>query len=147
MEIKHIYWFTHYNLLCPSSKYRGKYPTDYFTKSLNISCDFIYPEKSIKGIIRFLSIYFSVLFFRKKSSLIVIQKVCTNRSYAKALKLLVSIRRSNTLYDLDDAEYIRQPKETLEFFMRKCSSISVGSTELERYALKYNSNVFLQTSP
>jgi hypothetical protein len=31
--------------------------------------------------------------------------------------------------------------------MRKSSSIRVGSTELERYALKYNSNVFMQTSP
>jgi glycosyltransferase involved in cell wall biosynthesis len=51
------------------------------------------------------------------------------------------------VYDLDDAEYIRHPDKTLKFFLTRCAYITVGSIVLKEYALKFNSNVILNTSP
>lgn len=74
MKIKHIYWFAPNNLKCPSTRYRGKYPIEYFEKNYGIKADFITPDKKTKGIFNFLIVYISVLLFRKSNSLIVIQK-------------------------------------------------------------------------
>lgn len=96
---------------------------------------------------RFIYTYFSALIFRKHNSIIIIQKVCTNRLYANALKLLVLLQNRNTLYDIDDAEYIRTKTTSLHFFLKKCESVSVGSRALFDYCLPFNQQVYLQTSP
>ncbi|MEM6347138.1 MAG: glycosyltransferase [Bacteroidota bacterium] len=88
-----------------------------------------------------------MLLFRRANSLVVIQKIYTNRYYANLLKLLVWLRNENTVYDLDDAEYYRWPAQTLVFFIKHCQYIQVGSESLRAYCLKYNPNVFLATSP
>ena len=103
-QISHIYWFAPFHLMSPSTRYRGNYPLQYLKKHHNQSYDFVYPDNSLKGLLHFIKIYLSALLFRKQNSLIVIQKVCTNRLYAKALKLLIRIHKKNTLYDIDDAE-------------------------------------------
>jgi len=92
-------------------------------------------------------VYFSALLFHRKDSVIIIQKVFTNGIYANALKFLVIARKKNTVFDLDDAEYVRHPAGTLNFFLKNCSSVTVGSNSLKDYALKFNKNVFLNTSP
>ena len=79
--------------------------------------------------------------------MIFIQKVCTNRLYANALKMLILIHKSNTNYDLDDAEQIRTKTHSLHFFLRNCETISVGSDTLLQYCAVFNRNVYLQTSP
>lgn len=75
-----------------------------------------------------------------------IQKVFSNRFYSNALKLLLYINNRNSLYDIDDAEYLRNNDKSIRFFMKRCSAVSVGSSELEKYALRLNKNVFLNTS-
>lgn len=147
MPLKHIYWFAPYNITCPSTRYRGKYPLEHLQKHHNISFDFILPDRSFSGLLFFLKTFLSILFFRKKNSLLVIQKICSNRWYANALKLLVLIRKNDTLYDIDDAEYFRQPTESLHFFLKHCQAISVGSQALKEYCLVYNPVVYIQTSP
>ena len=147
MDIEHIYWFAPYNITCPSTRYRGKYPLEHLQKHHTISFDFVLPDRSLKGIFFFLKTLLSILFFRKKNSLLVIQKICSNRWYANALKLLVLIRNKDTLYDIDDAEYIRQPTATLHFFLQHCQAVAVGSQALKEYCLVYNSKVYIQTSP
>jgi len=147
MSIKYIYWFAPYNLKCPSTKYRGKYPVDYLIDTIGIRCKFFYPEKSFKAMLKFCFMVASILFFRKKNSLLVIQKVCTNNRYAKTLRLLIKLKPTKGLYDLDDAEYIRYEKSTLEFFLKNCESVSVGSSALYDYVKPLNSSVFHQTSP
>ncbi|MBL4649556.1 MAG: hypothetical protein JKY03_07475 [Aureispira sp.] len=147
MHLKHIYWFAPYNITCPSTRYRGKYPLEHLQKHHNISHDFVLPDRSLSGIIFFLKTLLLILFFRKKNSLLVIQKICSNRWYANALKLLVLIRNDATLYDIDDAEYLRQPTSTLHFFLKHCQKVSVGSQALKEYCLVYNSTVYIQTSP
>ena len=133
--------------MCPSTKYRGKYPLNYFNENLHITYDFVYPEKSISAMCKFISMYISILLFRKKDSILVIQKVCTNRIYANALKLIIKLNPSKSLYDIDDAEYIRYPKATMDYFIKNCEHVSVGSTELYEYATRLNERVFIQTSP
>lgn len=99
------------------------------------------------GLLQFLRVFFSILFLRKKHSLIVIQKICSNGFYANSLKLLLFFRPKNTLYDLDDAEYLRQGTKSLHHFLKKCERISVGSEALKTYCSTFNPHVFLLTSP
>lgn len=147
MNTQHIYWFAHYGLSCPSTRYRGLYPLNFLAEHHDISYDFVYPERKGSAFLKFLWLYFSILFFRKKDSLIVIQKVCSNGFYANALKLLVWIRNTDTIYDLDDAEQYRQPTSTLHHFLKACSRITTGSTFLHEYAAQFNKNVDILTSP
>jgi len=147
LKIKHIYWFASYNLNGPSTRYRGYYPLSFLDRHYKIKNDFIFPQRNSLGIFKFLKIALTILFFRKKNSLIVIQKICSNRLYANTLKLLIFFQSKHTQYDLDDAEYLRQDTKSLHFFLKKCKVISVGSEELKKYCLSFNSNVFILTSP
>ncbi|WMX13483.1 hypothetical protein [Aureispira sp. CCB-E] len=146
-KITHVYWFAPYNLTCPSTRYRGKMPLEYAQEKHNITFDFVTPSRSLKGLYAFAKIYFKILFFRKKNALIVIQKICSNRLYANALKLLVLLKNKQTLYDLDDAEYLRQDTKSLHFFLQHCEKIQVGSLALKNYCLQFNPNVYIATSP
>lgn len=146
MKVKYIYWFAPYNLNCPSTRYRGFLPLKLF-KNMNVESSFIFPERSVTFIMKFLKVYLSTLLFRRKNSIIVIQKVCSNGIYANLLKLLVILRNKNTQYDIDDAEYLRNNPKTLHFFIRKCSVVSVGSDELKKYCMRLNKNVYVLTSP
>lgn len=147
MEIEHIYWFAHYNLKGPSTRYRGYYPLKFLKKEYGIDNDFVFPERTKSAIWFFLKVYINVLFFRKKNSIIVIQKICSNRIYANLLKILVLFQSKNTQYDIDDAEYLRQEVKTLHFFLKRCEVITVGSKALKEYCEKFNKNVFILTSP
>lgn len=142
----HIYWFAHYNLNCPSTRYRGLLLLEHIKKHHNIAFDFVIPDRKAGGMLHFIRTYLSALFSPRKNTFIVIQKVCTNRWYASLLKILLHIRPGCSLYDIDDAEYLRQKTESLHFFMRRCAMISVGSMHLEGYAKDYNSNVCIITS-
>ncbi len=146
-NIKHIYWFAPYDLTCPSTRYRGKLPLDYFAKHKQISHDFISPQRTLFGLFSFLWLCLKILFFRKKNSLIVVQKICSNRFYANIIKLLIRIRNQNTLYDIDDAEYYRQETVSLHYFLSHCRAVQVGSEALQKYCLKYNPKVYIATSP
>lgn len=146
-KINHIYWFAPYDLTCPSTRYRGRIPLDFVREKYAVSSDFFIPERSLTGYFSFLKIFLRILFFRKKNSLIVIQKICSNGLYANAIKVLLVFKRKNTLYDLDDAEYLRQPTHSLHFFLKHCATIQVGSLALKNYCLKFNKNVSIATSP
>ncbi len=143
----HIYWFAPYNAKCPSTRYRGLYPMRHLAENEQTTYSFFYPSRTLKGIRKFLTTYFSILFFRKRNSTIVIQKVCSNSWYANALKLLVLLRGARTQFDIDDAEYLRQDTKTLHFFLKKCQLITVGSKALQDYCVRFNSNVKIITSP
>lgn len=67
--------------------------------------------------------------------------------YANALKLLLFFRPQHTLYDIDDADYIRRPAQTMHYFMKKCSACAAGSQSLVEYVKQFNPNTFLLTSP
>ena len=147
MVIKHIYWFAFYGPVSPSTRSRGEFPLKLFLENYNITNSIVYPGYGFKNILSFISVYLEILFFRKPGSILVIQKIYSNRLYATALKILILFRNMHSLYDLDDAEYLRHSPESLHFFMRNCSCVSVGSKALEKYALQFNHNVLLNTSP
>ncbi len=145
--LKHIYWFAPYDFTCASTRYRGHYPIEMLSTEYGISSDFAFPTRNLHGIILFFKMYFSILFFRKKNSVIVIQKICSNRIYSNLLKILITLRPSKTLYDLDDAEYLRQDTKTLHYFLKKCQAVSVGSEALRKYCKGFNSQTVILTSP
>lgn len=147
MKIRHIYWFALYKPDSPSVRYRGTYPLGELSSNHQVTFSIIYPGYRWIDIIRFLRTYFSALLWRKKDSLIVIQRVYTKKIYACALAFLVLIRRRDTLYDIDDAEYVQHPPGMIRFFMKHCSNCSVGSSALLDYAGRYNKTPFLMTSP
>lgn len=146
-KIKFIYWFAYYNLDSPSVRYRAKYPLDFIQEKLGIQSYFVIPGYTPKQVGKFLIAYLSALIFRKKDSLIVVQRVRSNFIYANLLKLLVKIRRRNSIYDLDDADYLSYNPLTIQFFARNCEFISAGSEEIAKYFKQFNQRTFHVTSP
>ncbi|MFK7798759.1 MAG: glycosyltransferase [Aureispira sp.] len=144
--IQHIYWFAPYNLTCPSTRYRGLMPLQKL-KEQGVNYDFFYPEATSKAYLRFLYLVIGILLFRKKNSLLVIQKVCSTGLYGQALCWLIRLQPQMTLYDLDDAEYYRQPTSSLHFFLEHCQWVQVGSHALAAYARQFNQQVYINTSP
>ncbi|MBA3648304.1 MAG: glycosyltransferase [Chitinophagales bacterium] len=146
-SIEFIYWFAYYNLDSPSVRYRAKYPLEYFKDKLNVSSYLVIPGYSVKRIYLFLRAYFSALFFRKPNSIIVIQRVQSKFIYANLLKILVIFQRQETVYDLDDADYLEHSPDILYFFVKNCEKIAAGSIEISRHLKQFNPNITYVTSP
>lgn len=146
-KIEFIYWFAHYNLDSPSVRYRAKYPLDYFKEHKSVGNYFIVPSYKPKGIYLFLKAYLSALFFRKPNSLIVIQRVQSHFIYSTLLKLLIRIKNQNTVYDLDDADYLEVDPKTIYYFAKHCEKISAGSKQIEKYLSQFNDQIVHTTSP
>lgn len=146
-NIKYIYWFAYYNEDSPSVRYRGKYPLEYFKENYNIDSSVIIPGYSKDKIFAFIKSYGSALFFRKKESLIVIQRVHSSFIYSSLLKLLVSIRKRNTIYDLDDADYLYCKPKSIYYFAKKCAHIAAGSKAIANHLSPLNKNIIITSSP
>ncbi|MBI9035414.1 MAG: glycosyltransferase [Bacteroidales bacterium] len=146
-EIIFIYWFAYYNEDSPSVRYRAQYPLQYFEEKFNIKSRLIIPGYHPKRLFRFVLNYFQALFFRKKNSVIVIQRVHSNFIYSNLLKLLVTINKKYTVYDLDDSDYLYMPSKPIYSFAKKCHFIAAGSREIAGHLSKYNKNIILTTSP
>ncbi|HLG35812.1 MAG TPA: hypothetical protein VI757_13095 [Bacteroidia bacterium] len=147
MKLKYIYWFSFYNPFHPTVRYRGKYPLEFLRNNYGVNSSFIYPDYNLSNIFMFFRVYFSVLLFRRRNSLIVIQSVHSNFIYGKALRILVRLRRKHTIYDIDDADYVRYPPSTIYYFIKSCSALIVGSRELLKNLSRLNSNAKLITCP
>jgi glycosyltransferase involved in cell wall biosynthesis len=145
--MRYIYWFPYYNKNSPSVRYRATYVIDELQRRYQVKVKIIYPSGILKSFFPFLSLYFEALFFRKKNSFIFFQKIYTNGIYALLLKILILARKRNTVYDIDDAEYIRYNPGTIKFFIKHSQFIIVGSETLRNYAEKLSQNVFLIGSP
>lgn len=145
-ELKFIYWFAHYSLYSPSVRYRGKYPLDYLKNNFKINSYFSYPSYKPWRMLYFINAFLSALLFPKSNSIIVIQRLNSNFIYANLLKLLVKVRKTNTIYDIDDADYLEYPPNTIYYFSKNCAKISVGSRELVKNLSKFNDNIILNTS-
>ncbi|MFA5417505.1 MAG: glycosyltransferase [Bacteroidales bacterium] len=146
-QLKFIYWFAYYNLDSPSVRYRAKYPLDFAKEKLGISYCLVIPGYSPVRLLKFIKAYFSVLLFRRHDSIIVIQRIQSNFIYAALLKLLIKIRRSDSVYDLDDADYLDRNPKTIFYFARNCEYISAGSQKIAKYMMQFNQKVHHITSP
>lgn len=146
-KIEFIYWFAYYNLDSPSVRYRAKYPLDFFKENKSVENYFIVPSYRPKGIYLFLKAYLSALFIRKPNSLIVIQRVQSHFIYSTLLKILIRIKNQDTVYDLDDADYLEVNPKTIYFFAKHCEKISAGSKQIEKYLSRFNNKIIHTTSP
>jgi glycosyltransferase involved in cell wall biosynthesis len=131
----------------PSVRYRGLMPLLHLSEARDIPYQFVYPSYKLRPLFNFITTYLEALFFRKRDSIIVFQKMHTSGIYARLLKYLLKKQPRYTIYDIDDAEYTRRPVATIHHFMQHCSCITVGSVALQQYAFAFNKNVFLLTSP
>jgi len=145
--LRFIYWFAYYNTKSPSVRYRGYYALEFFKKEYGVGSYFVIPGYTPFKIFQFVKAWFSAMLFKKEGSLIIVQRVHSNFIYAGLLKLLVKWRKANTVYDLDDADYLEHPAETLFYFTRNCSAVSVGSNELLKNLSSGAKKITLNTSP
>lgn len=146
-EIKFIYWFAYYNEDSPSVRYRATYPLEFCKKHYGIKSILVIPGYQPKLLFRFVNAYLSALFFRKKQSVIVIQRVHSKFIYSSLLKVLVRVRPNNTVYDLDDADYLYLRPNNIYWFARNCNYISAGSRAIIDHLSPLNSNIIFTTSP
>lgn len=144
---RHIYWFSFYNLDAISARYRGKYILDFLNVNHEVSYDFVFPSYKLLPFLLFIRVYLCALFHSKKSTLIVVQKVCTNNLYASCLKILCKLRSGKVVYDIDDAEWTRYPPQNINYFVKNAYLCTVGSSLIETYCKQFNSNTVLITSP
>lgn len=144
---KFIYWFAYYNYDSPSVRYRAKYPLEYFKEKYGINNYLVTPGYSPSRIASFAIAYLSALLNLHKNSLIVIQRVNSNFIYSNLLKLLVKIRKHNTVYDLDDADYLENNSKTLYYFAKNCKFISAGSKLIADQLSYLNNNIIHSSSP
>lgn len=147
MDIEHIYFFSSYNVSGISSRYRGLYVLNLLKKEYNISFDFVFPDYHLKHLFRFVWVYWCILFFRKKNSLLCFQKLHSKGIYTSLLKILIKLKSKNSVYDTDDADYLRFDEKTINYFIKNCEACSVGSQALKKYAQVLNKNVVLLSSP
>ncbi len=146
-NLKFVYWFTFYGLESPTVRYRGKYPLDFLKANFGIDSYFIIPGYKWMQIWSFTKAYISALLFPKEDSLVVIQSIYSNFVYANSLKFLIKIRKRNTVFDVDDADYLRYPPGTICFFVKNCETVTVGSAELHKNLSKHNVNTVLIPCP
>ena len=147
MNISHVYWFAYFDKSEPSVRYRGVYPLSHLRRHLGIGSTMFYPGYTLSNIFRFSLSFFSLLLFRRKNSVIVIEKVHTDRLYAILLKFLLKVHRNCTVYDIDDADYLKFSPKNILYFMQHCEQCSVGSNALMEFTRQHNPNVFLLQSP
>jgi glycosyltransferase involved in cell wall biosynthesis len=146
-KLQVIYWFAYYNFKSPSVRYRALYPLENLRNKYGIKSTLVIPGYSIKRILIFIRAFFLALFSSEEKAAIVIQRIHSNFIYANLLKLLIKIKKYNTIYDIDDADYLEIPSKTIFFFIKNCSAVFVGSNELASYLSKFNSHIILNTSP
>jgi glycosyltransferase involved in cell wall biosynthesis len=147
MQLRHIYWFAYFNLDEPSVRYRAAYPLAHLQAQHGITYDLIHPGYDRRSLMSFARVYLEALLFRRRDSVIVVQKLFTRGFYAWALKWLFRVRRHHTLYDIDDAEYVRRPPATMHFFLRRACAVTAGSQTLIDDARAFNARVAFLGSP
>lgn len=143
----HIYWFAFYNEQSPSVRYRAAYPLKYFKEKFGVGYSLVIPGYSLQNMLHFARVYLGVLFFRKRNSLIVIQRVHSHFIYANLLKFLLLFRNKATVYDLDDADYLEVRNNNIFYFTKKCRVVSAGSATIGNFLRTYNPNIVFTTSP
>lgn len=146
MNVKHIYWFAYYNMDSPSVRYRAQYLLDQLAADHQVTYHIVFPGYHPLKILHFLKVYFIALFMRKPNSLIVVQKLYTRRLYYRALCWLIRWQPKYTVYDLDDAEYVKRKKHSIDEFMKRCEYTLVGSESLKLYARRHSEQVNIITS-
>jgi len=147
VKVKHIYWFAYYNEDSPSVRYRAVYPLHYFKEHHGITYTMVVPGYRPSKMWVFAKCYVSAMLFRKKDSVIVVQRVHSNFIYSSLLKLLVVVQKRKTIYDLDDADYLYCPTHTIYFFARQCSHIMAGSKAISEHLRKFNEKITITSSP
>ncbi|NBC24252.1 MAG: hypothetical protein GVX78_01390 [Bacteroidetes bacterium] len=60
---------------------------------------------------------------------------------------MIKLRSVDTVYDIDDADYLQYYPKTINYFSRNCHYVFAGSKEIVKDLSQLNSDVFHLTSP
>lgn len=115
-------------------------------RTKNMKSHFFTPSWNLLAVLRFMWLAFSIQFRSRKKTRVVIQRVHSNRFYARILKLIVRLNKSICYYDLDDAQYVECDPRTIHWFLEHSEGVFVGSRALQDYCSEFNDNVLLVTS-
>lgn len=147
MPMKHIHWFAYHGPELPSVRYRATGPLRHLRDHHGITSHLVYPGWTPLRIVRFLRAWCSALFNLRGDALIVVQKVSSDRIYARLLKLLVRFRPQRCWYDIDDAEWFEKPAGNIRWFMDRCAGCFVGSSALAGTVQRMGRRAVLLPSP
>lgn len=128
-------------------RYRARFPLAHLRAKYGIESSFVIPGYRPDRAFLFFKVFLSALFFQKPDSVIVIQRVRSNFLYANLLKLLVLNKPGNTIYDVDDADYLEYSSKTIFFFCKNCTTISAGSYALKDKFQSLNNRIFVNSTP
>ncbi len=134
------FWFSQNDKRAPSTRYRGLFLLEELRRKRGVSAFFAFPSYKPWNIARFVIVYLLAYLTACERDVVVIQKVMSNRIYARLLLLLVRTTRARTIYDLDDAEYLRYSDRFINRFVTLCDTVVVGSEDLGRYVAPRNPN-------
>lgn len=140
-----IFWFTSYSKESPSTRYRVTYPMNYLSEDQFKHYLYI-PSAKWQRKVTLVLLLLKAYWYRN-NSVVVIQKVCTNGWYPRLLNLLISSRSVKSIYDIDDAEHLRNDNKHLNQLLTNCSSVTVGSVKLKEIYSQFNPNIRVLTSP
>jgi glycosyltransferase involved in cell wall biosynthesis len=143
--IRRVIFFSFYGPGSPSVRYRVVYPGQ-LLRSMNIRTHICFPGYSPRRIYLFVRAFFLALFASERT-LIVIQRVHSNRIYANLLKILVRFSKARVAYDLDDADYLVYDPTNIHYFLKNVDVNFIGSLELNSYAKQFNENSLHLSSP
>lgn len=147
MPIKRILWFANYSPEGISVRYRGLFVLQELQKSQGIRYHFVYPGYRPKQLLHFGLGLLMALFYSRKHTVVVFQKLHTDGTYVRLLKVLLRLRPKSCFYDTDDADFLRYPPNNILFFIKHCSATLVGSQWLCRYvASEGGTPVFLSSA-
>lgn len=146
-SLKRIIWFAFHHEGSSSVRYRGRFPLQWMEQERGVRSLFVVPGYAPEHLARFLRAYVAALIRPRRGTLVVIQRVRSRFLYASALKLLVWLRPQGTAYDLDDADYLEHPPDTIHWFAKRCATVHAGSAAIQDHMRRLNQQARFITSP
>ena len=136
--VKRVVCFAYKDLSSISVRYRMKNPFDLLQS--NYAIRFRYASVNQLG--RALLLVFGcLLFFRTRSTVIVIQGVSGEGALSKWIQFLLRFRNFRMIYDLDEGNYLNGDVESFSYFLDRANRVTVGNASLTEVITSYNKEV------
>lgn len=113
-----------------SVRYRVLAPLSWMKRHHGVNVQWIFPGYQPLRVLRAIRGFLYCRFFARSKDIILIHKVYSCGIYFKMIKNIIYHTRATIIYDIDDAEWWRQPTQGMDTLMRLCDQIHVGSTQL-----------------
>ena len=137
-----IFYFAHFNPSAACVRYRGKYLLETLNKEKEVTYHFIYPEYSVKMMMNIIKMLFDLL-FSSGEKIIINQKIYRETLYSYIILYLVKYAKLPSIYDIDDAYFVKHGDRVINQFIKHSTKVIVGSERLLQYAEDFSENIEL----